>query len=260
MLLSGAAGVVFLSLAACSSDLLTYSQDAKHEGMKQYNDGKFPEAAGSFRNAIRQDPTDPEAEYWLGRSFEQTKSFHEAINAYKTALGLMPKSSSPRFNHDLYENTFDRLAKVVAENDASGTETELIVKTASDLKSAQQYQLLGRIFQYKGDPDSSLEDYRRAAALEPDTFVVEKELGLYLDKLAQNQEAGSVLRDAYRLNQSDESVNAALRHLGIVPGPALLAQDQIEKSIVPNALVPEQLMVPAAHTAAPSSDGALPRD
>ncbi|MDP9175069.1 MAG: hypothetical protein M3O30_14575 [Planctomycetota bacterium] len=255
ILLAGAA----LLLTGCSSDMLTYSQDAKHAGIREYNDGRYPEASGSFRNAVRQDPTDPEAQYWLGMSEEQTHSSHEAIVAYKTALGLMPKAGSARFDRSLYDNTFDRLAKVIAETDASNTETDLLVKTAAEKNSPEQYQLLGRICRYRGDADTALEDYHRSLALDTGNFATQKELGLYLQQLSQNQQAAQVLRDAYRINQRDDAVNEGLRRLGIVPGPALLAQDQIARPLMPNGPIPD-LVAPAAHTAGPAADSNAPRD
>ena len=82
-------------LAACGTDMLTYAQDAKCAGIGQYNDGNYSDAVGSFRSAVRQDPTDAEAEYWLGLSYEQTQNYHEAINAYKTSLAVMPEWGMP---------------------------------------------------------------------------------------------------------------------------------------------------------------------
>jgi len=74
-------GAALLSITGCA-DMLTYAKDAKRDGIQQYNDGKYADAVGSFKNAARQDPTDPDTEYWLGLSFEQNKDYHEAIVAY----------------------------------------------------------------------------------------------------------------------------------------------------------------------------------
>lgn len=254
-------GAIVLSLAGCG-DMLTWAADAKKQGIEQYNDGRYAEATGSFRNAARQDPTDPQTEYWLGLSYEQTHCYHEAINAYKTALRLQPDPSSVRFDHQMHDNAFDRLARVVAQTDTDNTETDLIVKTAADTKASDQYRLLGRIFRYRGDADTALENYRRAVQFAPDNYVAQKELGLYLEVLGQNQEAGQVLRDAYRLNQGDQDIDSALRRLGMVPGPGLLAQDQIARPIMPSQSTEDELMsaAPAAHISGPVHDSAVPRD
>jgi len=257
IVLAGGASLL-LSLSGCGSDLLTYAQDSKRAGIGQYNDGRYAEAAGSFRNAVRQDPMDPESEYWLGLCYEQTRSYHEAINAYKTGLHLMPDKDSVRFNPDLYGKLFDRLAHVIAQYDQANTETDLLVKTASDQKSAEQYWLLGRIFRYRGDADSAMDDYHRSIHLNPEIFAVQKELGLYLEQLGQIQEASVVLRDAYRLNAYDSAVDAALRRLGMEPGPGLLVQNRSPKTLPPSSFADPSLSTPAAHTITPAQDPANP--
>ena len=63
-------GILGIGLAGCASmqgvDLLTWSNDAKRQGIQQYNDGRYAEAAGCFRNAIRQNPIDPESRILAG--------------------------------------------------------------------------------------------------------------------------------------------------------------------------------------------------
>lgn len=258
--------VLALSLAACSSmqgvDVLTWSKEAKQQGMQQYNDGRYAEAAGCFRNAIRQNPADPEAEFWLAMSYEQTQSYHEAIDAYKTALQLMPDPDSVRYSVSMHDNAFDRLAHIVAANDVTGSEADLLAQAAQRDNSSDEFRLLGRVFRYRGDADTGLEDYRRAVHIDPANFAAQRELGLYLEQLTQNQEAGQVLRDAYRINQSDPTVNGALRKLGMEPGPGLLATGQpVARPVM--APLPNSdpgLPTPAASTFTPAPDQPAPRD
>ena len=107
----------FSSLMGCSSmqgvDLLTWSKDAKAEGAQKYNDGKYADAAGCFRNAIRQVPNDPESYYWLGLCYEQTQSYHEAMDAYKTSLELMPAPNTVHYSQSMHDSAFDRLVTLV---------------------------------------------------------------------------------------------------------------------------------------------------
>ena len=259
-------GLLGASLAGCSSmqgvDVLTWSNDAKRQGMQQYNDGRYPEAAGCFRNAIRQNPADPESEFWLAMCYEQIQSYHEAIDAYKTSLQLMPRPDSAHYSVAMHDNAFDRLAHIVAANDPTGSETDLIEQTALQSNSSEQYRLLGRIYRYRGDADTSLTDYRRAVRIDADSFVAQREFGLYLEQLSQNQEAGQVLRDAYRINQNDDQVNSALLRIGMEPGPGLLANAQPVAHPVMPALPNSDpgLPTPAANTYVPSPDQPAPRD
>lgn len=253
-------------LAGCGSvqgvDVLTWANDAKRQGMQQYNDGRYAEAAGCFRNAIRQQPADPESHFWLAMSDEQTQSYHEAIDAYKTALQLMPPPNTPHYSVSMHDNAFDRLAHIVAANDPTGSETDLIAQVASKDNSSEEYRMLGRVFRYRGDADSGLENYHKAVQIDPDNFAAQREYGLYLEQLTQNQAAAQVLRDAYRINQNDAQVNNGLRRIGMEPGPGLLASGQPAH---PNAAPlpssdPGLPAVPAANTYTPSPDMPAPRD
>jgi tetratricopeptide (TPR) repeat protein len=258
--LAASASVLAISIVGCG-DMITYSHEAKAQGISQYDDGHYAEAAGSFRNAIRQDPTDPSSAYWLGMSYEQTNSWHEAIDAYKTCLRLIQNPKSTPADTDLYNNAFDHLASVVSKTDISDTEIDATTKIALADKASEQYRLLGRIMRYRGDADTALDDYRRAVRLSPDNYAATKELGIYLEKLSQNQEAADVLRTAYRENQSDKEVNDALRQIGMVPGPGLLAQDQLAKPLITGDIGADLgITAPAAHTAPPTIDGPAPRD
>jgi tetratricopeptide (TPR) repeat protein len=265
----GVAATAFSGLVGCSSiqgmDLLTWAKDAKNEGIRKYNDGKYDAAAGCFRNAIRQDPTDPETEYWLALCYEQTHSYHEAIDAYKTSLQLMPAPGTAHYNRPMHDSAFDRLAHVVAANDPTGSEVDLIASAAAKGDASEQYRLLGRIFRYHGDADTSLDNYRKAVKLQPENFNAQRELGLYLEQLTQNEEAGQVLRDAYRINQHDDQVNAGLRRIGIEPGDSLLEQAAPISSMKPPVMpalpaVDPGLPTPAANTYTPSPESPAPRD
>lgn len=260
VLLSCIAGLAFMSLSACGTDMLTYSQDSKHAGIGLYNDGRYAEAAGAFRDAVRQDPTDPEAEYWLGLSYEQTGSYHEAVIAYKTGLDVMPAPTSAKFNPDLFNKTFDRLARVIADNDRTSVETDLLVSSAASDSSAQGYWLLGRVFRYRGDADTSLDDYNRSIRLNPENFPCQKELGLYLEQLGQIQEASAVLRDAWRLNPNDQDINDALRRVGMTPGPGLLPQTTVKYLPTSSNVVDPSSAAPAAQNEPPTPDPTAPRD
>jgi tetratricopeptide (TPR) repeat protein len=263
VLLSAVAAGSLCVVFGCGTDMLTYAQDSKRAGIGQYNDGNYADAIGSFRNAVRQDPRDAESEYWLGLSFEQTQNYHEAINAYKTALDVMPEAGSARFNRQLHDKAFDRLACVIAMHDPANTEVDLVSSTASGQSSDIDYWLLGRIFRYRGDADTAIDDYHRSIQLNPDDFAVQKELGLYLVQLGQNQEASAVLRDAYRLNQYDDLVNQALRTVGMTPGPDLYTQDA-PKTLPPASPDVEPGMngpvAPASHIDAPDQSLPAPRD
>jgi Flp pilus assembly protein TadD len=262
----GIAGAMFVSLLGCGSDVLTWSKDAKQQGIQDYNDGRYAEAAGAFSNAIRQSPLDPESEYWLALSYEQVQSYHESIDAYKTSLRLMPAPGTVYYNAAMHDSAFDRLARIVARYDPTGRETDLIVQTAAQSRSSEDFRLLAWVFRYRGDADSSLDNFRHSVQIDPSNFVAQRELGIYLEQLNQNQEAGQVLRDAYRLNQNDDQVNNALRKIGMEPGQSLMAEQPQQHATHPLLLPADpggsdpSLPTPAASTDGPSPELPAPRN
>lgn len=224
------AAVLLLLNTGCGSEVLTYANDAQRQGIQDMNDGKYVDAAAAFRNAIRQNPINPDSFWLLGQCDEKLSKWHEAIDAYKTGIKLMPKPGVYPHNYLLKDKMIDRLAYVIAMDDPNRQETDALVKEAKDTNSADDYRMLGRTFRYRGDADSAIDAYAHAAKLNPDDFEVRKEFGLYLQTLNMNQQAADVLREAYRLNRDDEQVNQALTKLGVVPGPALLPQDKLKGS------------------------------
>src|SRR5437764_84264 len=53
-------------LAAGCAENITFAKDAKKKGFQQLNDNDYADAAGSFQNAVRQQPGDYEAHFYLG--------------------------------------------------------------------------------------------------------------------------------------------------------------------------------------------------
>jgi Flp pilus assembly protein TadD len=216
VLAAGVAGVGGALLVGCSgSDMITFSQDAKREGIKQYNSGDYVDAAGSFRSAVRQDPRDYESYWYLGASKEQIKDYHGAILAYKTSLDVMGQTMGGRSDAATKEKVLDRMAHLIAAGDEAETQINGLVAEAQQRHSADDYRLLGRTFRYRGDADSAVDQYRRGLHFAQDDFGYHKEFGLYLAQLGQNADASRVLRDAYELDETDVQVNLALAKLGV---------------------------------------------
>src|SRR5204862_8200198 len=78
----------------------------------------------------------------------------------------------------------------------------------------------------------------RAAKLDPNSFYITKEYGLYLERLGQKPQATPLLKRAYAMNPQDEQLAQALRRLGIVPGPSLKDQSALAKPVLPPGPLP----------------------
>lgn len=220
-----------LLIGGCSTDVqvLNRSQQSREQGIRMYNEGSYAEAAGAFKNAVRQDGRDYKSQYYLGASYEALRQYEQAIEAYKASFDALDTSLEGQENVAFRERIMNSLSSLVAKVDDRGVQRSTLEKQAREKKSGREYWLLARVCIAAGDPDGAIDAYANAARLSPQDFVIAKEAGLYLVKLGQAQKAEAALRRAYRLNHNDAQVAAALRQIGVAPSTVL----EDPKDIIP---------------------------
>lgn len=216
--------VTFLTLTGCA-DVVTYARRSNAEGMRLYRDGIYNDAAGAFRNAIRQDPRDYHSHFYLAVCYDEMRQHQQALQSYYTAREIMATTQEGKFDDQFRQQVLDALASSVARFDEREVELNRIEEEARRNPSAENWFLVGKIYRLKGDADLAVDAYRRAAKFEGDNFFIRKEAGLYLlDPLNQPQEAKYYLLQAHRLNPNDPAVNNGLYKLGVTPQPAYQEQ------------------------------------
>jgi Tfp pilus assembly protein PilF len=257
-------------LAGCNTDVISYNREFRAQGLQQYGKADWADAASSFSNALRQEPGDYTSRFYLGVCEEQMGKLQQAIHQYKTTLDVMSKSLEGKGDLKFRAKVTNSLALAIArEGDRSGDLAELEAQP----RSAETSLILAKIYRQTGDADSALSRFDQAQRLDPKDPVIAREYGLYLEQLGQTQRADSQLRRAYALNSNDDQVNAALRRLGVIPGPSLKGEDGLEKPFVPLGPLPElevstsnkQASPAQAAPATPTAPGAVgttgsPRD
>lgn len=77
-------------LSFADTEELAAAFGAFSKGLVYYNAGEYENAAAQFREAVKEDPTNAEAYYYLGMSYIDDHTF-DAIDAFKTALNLDPR-------------------------------------------------------------------------------------------------------------------------------------------------------------------------
>src|SRR5882724_7748866 len=73
---------LLVSLSLISSgctEALTYANKSREEGQRLYDQHYYADAAGAFRNSIRQDPRDFRSQYYLGLCYDELKQHHQAF-------------------------------------------------------------------------------------------------------------------------------------------------------------------------------------
>ena len=228
-----------ISAGGCSQEVINHSPGQRAEGLRQYQEGNYADAAGSFRQAIRSDPRDYKSQFYLAQSYENLKQYQQAIQAYKASLDAQPRTLAGQEDKPQRIATIKALASCIAKSDTNNAETNLVESQAKNGKNAQDWLLLANICRNRGDADSALDAYNRAALTDPKDFDVVKEYALYLEQVGQQQRAAQQLKKAYSLNQNDEQINNALRRLNIVPGPGLKDERALVKPPLPEGPLPE---------------------
>jgi Tfp pilus assembly protein PilF len=225
-------------IAGCQQEIISHNPESRAAGEKEYNAGQYADAAGSFKNAIRVDPRDYRSQYGLAQCYEKMGQHQNAIQAYKASLDAQERTLAGKDDKAQQLRTINALAASISASDNRDAEVDVLDKQAKASNKPIDWLLLAKIYQNRGDADSALDAYNRAAIKDPTDFVVLKEYGLYLEQLGEAQRAQTQLRKAYGVNPNDAQVNAALYRLHVVPGPGLKEESQLAKPGIPSGPLP----------------------
>jgi Tfp pilus assembly protein PilF len=222
------------ALAGCA-EVTASSKHSREQGQKLYGEGEYVDASGAFRKAVREDPTDYRSWYWLGQSYDKSQSYHQAMQAYRTALDVRKRTAPGREDEAMRVKIIDALGRsIAAGNDRTFTEAK-----GRQVTGEEKY-VEAKAFEYLGDADSAIDSYRQAVRLDSKDFAIAKDFGLYLEKVqGMRDPAVKQLKRAYQLNDKDPQVIAALRRNGVVPGPSLKEPEQLAKPSLPKGPLPE---------------------
>jgi tetratricopeptide (TPR) repeat protein len=215
---------------------VTNTKAVRNTGIAQYNAGEYTEAAGTFKNATRQDPRDYQSYAYLGDCYQQMGQQQQAIQAYKASLDTAKRTLQGHEDAPFRARTLDGLAGAIAKS--GEVEIDAAQQAAATSATGEGYFLLAKVHRNLGDADSALDAYNRAALMGPKDFFVSKDYGLFLEQIGQKQQAEKMLRRAYTLNSKDADVVAALRRIGVVPGPSLYEANALAKPAVPKGPIP----------------------
>jgi len=187
-------------LAAGCADVGTagFTSEAKHKGMAYYKQGKYPQAAASFRSAARAEPREYQAQYYLGLSLDAMQQYQKALQAHKAALDVMQTTGAGKTDQAFREKIIDAIATDVARSDNPDKEIQLLKDKAKKSEKAEDYVLLARIYRHLGDPDSAIAAYKRATDAEPENPTIQREYAGYLNQLGMKQQAAEEMKRELR--------------------------------------------------------------
>jgi Tfp pilus assembly protein PilF len=247
-------GLLAAGLAGCGTGsgtgIISYNREFRQSGFAQYDKHDYLNAAQTFKAALREEPGDYTSRYFLANCYEFLGHPQQAIKEYQTTLKVMTNSLEGKGDVVVRQKVLAAMASAIAkESDRSAD----LAQIERQPRSVENAVLLARIYRQSGDADLSLTRYQEAEQLDPKDASVAKEYGLYLEQLGQMKKADAQLRQAYALNTRDEEVAAALRRMGVVPGPSLKTEEGLEKPLVPLGPLPEVEFTSGKPAATPSA-------
>lgn len=211
LLLSG----FLLSLVAGCGNAVSNHAAARREGIDLFNQHRYPDAAGAFSTAVRENPRDTLSFYYLGECYDRTGENHLAIQSYRAALNAMPYTVHNARDKDFRATVIERLGAAIARSTTRETEINELEQRAAQSRSALDYFLLARIHASAGDADSAIDAYNRARLLDGKDFQIARSYGLWLERIGQTNAALPVLEQANQLNPQDAQVADALRRASV---------------------------------------------
>jgi tetratricopeptide (TPR) repeat protein len=228
------AGLLFCGCA----DIITYSKDSRAAGIEMYNRQAYADAAGAFRNAVRQNPKDYRSYYYLGACNEQLGQFQQAIAAYKTSYQVIDTTMEGKQDPVWRFRVLNGLAGAIAKSDTRDIELNALENRVRTRSFPDDHYLLAKVYALRGDADMAIESFDRAVTISPNNFHYAREAGLYLESLGQHDRAVPVLQRAYSLDNTDQQVIAALRRLNVIPGPSLKDESKLAQPFIPKGPIP----------------------
>ncbi len=128
-------------------------------GQKQDKAGQYPDAAESFREALKGGRPLPRARFGLGMALKHLRKFDEATPEFQTVLRLNPGDPLAHFELGAVESELGQFAEAVAQ-----------LQEAARLQPgmAEAYLELGRVYRILDRSEDSKAAYRKAVELKSD--------------------------------------------------------------------------------------------
>lgn len=150
-------------LSFADTDALASARGAFSRGRVYYDAGEYDNAASQFKEAVKEDPTNAEAYYYLGMSYRAERAF-DAADAFKTAVNLDPDyidaycSLGEVYNQlEMYKNSIQALRQALRiEPDNFDALIQLGIAYASDKEYKAAVKVLERALNIEPDANAYL--------------------------------------------------------------------------------------------------------
>jgi tetratricopeptide (TPR) repeat protein len=142
----------------------------------------------------------------------------QALQSYRTAIDVLPVTVQGRDDLTFRNTAVEGYANYIAKSQSRDAELASLEEKANRTNRPTEWYVIAKTYVAMGDADNAIDAYNRAL-------------------LASGSNDQAIAK--YQLNPEDADVVAALRKIGVVPGPSLLEQTQLSKPILPKGPLPE---------------------
>lgn len=220
-------------LSFADKEELAAAASAFSRGIVYYNAGEYENAAAQFKEAVKEDPANAEAYYYLGMSCKEDRAF-DAIDAFKTAVNIDPGYLNAYCNLGIVYNSLAMYREAVQalkqalEIDPDHPESlvHLGVAYASDKEyraavkvleraieietDAKSFLYLGMAYMAIRDYDKALDAFQGAVDQDPDFYEAYVGLG-YCYAIFKNWKRGiNLLKRAESLEPGHPEIHYLL--------------------------------------------------
>ncbi|HET6369669.1 MAG TPA: tetratricopeptide repeat protein, partial [Nitrospiria bacterium] len=183
------------------------------EGINLMDRGDLTAAQQRFEEAVRQDPADYRARYYLGEVFFRRRQFDEAKAQFREALRIKPDAQSVRFELGLiaeeeerYDEAYDLHREVIAKAPgtpaakASADRLRLFGGTREAFRASHEHFAAANRLIAQGKFDAGEAELRVVIQLAPGNINALSLLGRILLQSKKNEEAIQIFEQLVRLN------------------------------------------------------------
>jgi tetratricopeptide (TPR) repeat protein len=188
--------------------------DMMQQGNNALSEGKYMLAGQFFEQALKSDPSSPEAHNQLGLCFSRRNMLLEAAREFKTALEMqenflpaLQNMGTLMYRQGDYNRAIDYYKKVLALNE---NEHDTLINLANSYRDRATY--VNRTSP-ESDYREAIELYVKCLAQKPDSAPAHNNLGLCYLRLRRFAEAEKEVRQAIELKKD---YAAAYYYLGVI--------------------------------------------